>query len=651
MKHWLYIWVLLPSLVWRSEAGQTLAGSRLGVHDFLVGQPYSAPAIQVVEEQLSDLSSPLPGLTALVSDKNSEVRMIAAQLMAQLGIPECAQLLWMLLRDENEGVQLFAMQSLGKLNEKTPVAPDVSGLQDSRARVRRFTAEALGRLHNRSVADDLVKALADSDDLVRWQAVIALGNCGGPSALPALSLRLNDSSARVRRTALEGLARLGGATVAAQLVAALDDGDWQTRAFAAKSLASLVRESQADRTATTETILAKLKPDDLALIAALQALGLANDERALSGLVHALTGRDRGLAAYAMQIIVGLRITPVLPFLANYRQNPDPVVRQRVIEVYGKLGGTNEVAAVIIALADPVDNVQLAAITALRQLRQYAQPERLAGMLMHADAHVRAATARYFGDLGDRRFANQVALLLSDENRFVRSAAIEALGKFGDRSTVGLLIEVLTRQTPGGESTGTRQGAGHGVIVGGSRSLPPLLSGLELLAQKAEAIKVLGDWRAIEAVVPIIENGLQIPDSQLLAVSAYALGQIGDRRALGPLLAVVQDYYTMASFATDSANQITIRDQALSKMLRQDYELQCNARRTIIWALGRLGDAAAVPTLRQALTDRNSTVREAAVEALMHFSAGSQLFAAASIRLPGHTPLLDDFISDSPVMQ
>ena len=651
MKRWLYVWVLLPSLVWRSEAGQTLAGSRLSVQHLLNKQSYSAAAVQIVEEQFSDLGSPLPALTALVSDKNSEVRMIVAQLVAQLGIAEGAQLLWKLLRDDNEGVQLFAMQSLGKLNEITPVAPDVSGLQNSRARVRRFTVEALGRLHNRTVAADLIKALADEDDLVRWQAVIALGACGNLSVLPALSLRLNDTSARVRRATIEVMARLGGATVGAQLVAALDDGDWQTRAIAARALATLVQESQADRAAMTATILAKLKPDDRALIAALQALGLANDDRALGGLVRALTGSDRGLATYAMQVIVGLRITPVLPFLAGYSHHANPVVRQRVIEVFGKVGGTNEIAMVVTALADPVDNVQLAAVTALRQLRQYASPERLTGMLMHADAHVRAAAARYFGDLGDRRFANQVAMLLFDENRFVRSAAIEALGKLGDRSTIGLLLEVLNRQTPGGELTGRRQLAGRGVMMGASRSLPPLLSGLELLAQKAEAIKVLGDWRATEAVVSIIENGLQVPGSQLLAVSAYALGQIGDRRALGPLLTLVQDYYTVAAFEAESAKQMTISDQALSQMFHQEYELQCNARRTMIWALGRLGDAAAIPTLRQALTDRNSTVREAAVEALAQFPAGSQLYAAVSVRLSSPAPFLPEFISCSPVIQ
>ena len=628
-----------------------LAGSGVSIHDLLIKQSYSAPAVQIVEAQLTDPRNPLPSLTVLTGDKNAEVRMIAAHLLARLRIPEGAKLLWNLLQDDNEGVRLFAMQSLGELNESTPVLPDVSGLKDSRANVRRLTAETLGRLRNSSVEASLIAVLSDSDDLVRWQAVSALGACGTRHSLHALSQRLGDSSARVRRTTIMVLAHLGGAEVGPQLLTALDDVDWQTRATAATALATLVRESQADRTAVTEAILAKLKPDDFALISALQSLGLANDERALSGLVRALTGTDRGLAAYAMQAIVGLRITPILPLLAGYTHHTNPVVRQRVIEVYGKLGGINEVAAVITALGDPVDNVQLAAVLALRQLRQYAQPERLTAMLVHADAHVRAAAARYFGDLGDKRFANQVAMLLFDENRFVRSAAIQALGQFGDRSTIGLLLDVLNRQTTGGESTGARQVAGHGVVVGASRPLPPLLSGLELLAQKAEAIKVLGDWRATEAVVPIIENGLQVPDSQLLAVSAFALGQIGDRRALGPLIALIQDYYTAASFEVEGGTQLTIRDQTLSKMLHQEYELQCNARRTIVWALGRLGDPMAVPTLRQALNDRNSTVREAAAEALAHFPAGTQLFAAASVRLPSFTPFVPGFISYSPATE
>ena len=635
MKHWLYIWVLLPSVVWNCKAEQLSSDLKTVAKDLLSKQSYSTPAVSIVEAQLTQPSDPLTSLTVLATDKNSEVRMIAAQLLAPLGMPDGAKILWNLLLDDNEAVRMMAVWAIGRLNESTPVTPDVSGLKDPRANVRRLTAETLARLHNPSVESDLITALSDSDDLVRWQAVTALGSCGSQRALTALSQRLQDSSARVRRTTAIVLSKLGNSATVAPLVAALDDVDWQTRAAAAKALAALVQKLQADRTATTDAIFAKLKSDDLAFIFALQELGLADDERALNGLVRVLTGNNRSLATHATQAILGLRLKSILPLLATSTHHTNPEVRQHIIEIFGKIGGANEVAAVIGALGDPVDSVQLAAVTALCKLRQYVQADRLTEKLVHADPHVRAATARFFGELGEKRFANKIATLIFDENRYVRSAAVEALGKIGDRSAIGSLVDVLTRQTPGGESTGARQIEGHGLVIGTSRPLSPVLSGLELVAQKAEAIKILGDWHASEAVVPIIENGLQAKDARLLAVSAYALGQIGDRRALGPLLALIKDFYTAAPFETDYLNQVVISDRAASGMLHQTYDLQCNVRGAIIWALGRLGDPLASPLLRQALTDRSSVVRDAANEALAKLDTGRHLLAQAYVNLPG----------------
>ena len=647
MKRWFYIWVLLPNVVWMCQADQATALLQPVLCDLLAKQPYAAAAIHEIETGLASAVDPVACLIEFAGDKNSDIRMVAAQLLPELRNPDVAKPLWNLLCDDSESVRMYAVGALGRLNGFVPVVPDPSGLKDVRSNVRRLTAETLARLRNPSVETDLINALTDADDLVRWQVVIALEFCGSQRAVVPLSLRLQDSSARVRRTTAGVLAKVGDDTVLPFLVAALDDKDWQTRAAAANALGALAEKLAGDRVALANTILAKLKPGDLALVMSIHALGLANDERALNGLVSALIGNNQETAIYARQAIVGLRITPVLPLLAKQSRHTNPEVRRHIIEIFGKIGGADEVPAVIAALGDPVADVQLVAVTALQQLHPFIQPDRLVDQLANADPHVRAATARFYGEYGDRRFANNVATLLFDENRFVRCAAVTALGKLGDCSAVGMLVEVLTGQQPHGESTGAAHAQGNGVVIGTRHNLPPFLSGMELLAHKAEAIKILGDLHATAAVVPIIENGLQANDSQLVAISAYALGQIGDRRAVGPLVTLVQDFYAKLPFEMETANQITIKSDTIPNLLGREYEVQCNARRAIIWALGRLGDTATMPLLRQALSDNNSTVREAAVEALARFDTSATLLAAASAKLPSLTQPLPGFIGYS----
>ncbi len=641
MKRWFYVWVLMPNMVWMCNAGQAPALLRPVLYDLLAKQPYSAAAIHTVESGLASAVDPVACLINFAGDKNPEVRMVATQLLPELRNPDAAKSLWNLLRDDSEAVRIYAVGALGRLNEFVPVAPDSSGLKDARANVRRLTAETLARLQNPSVESDLINALTDTDDLVRWQAVIALAACGSQSAVAPLSLRLKDSSARVRRTVAGVLAKVGDETVLPFLVATLDDKDWKTRAAAVSALVALTHKLDGDRTTLANTVLAKLKPDDIALIWAFRKLGLADDERALAGLVNALVEGNREAAMCAKQAILGLRITPVLPLLAKQSRHINPEVRRRIIEVFGKIGGADEVPAVVTALGDPVVDVQLVAVIALRQLHKYVQPERLVEYLTNQDPHVRAAAANFYGDYGDRRFANNVATLLFDENRFVRSAAVEALGKLGDCSAVGLLVELLTEQHSHGESAGAKTAKGNGVVIGTNHKLPQILSGMELLAQKVEAIKILGDLHAVEAVIPIIENGLQA-DAQLVAVSAYALGQIGDRRAVGPLVTLVHSFYARMPFEVAASKQITPKLERT--IMGLEYDLQCNSRRTIIWALGRLGDTATVPLLRQALNDSDSTVREAAAEAIARFDTGTQLLAAAAVKLPSFTQFLPGFI-------
>ena len=107
----------------------------------------------------------------------------------------------------------------------------------------------------------------------------------------------------------------------------------------------------------------------------------------------------------------------------------------------------------------------------------------------------------------------------------------------------------------------------------------------------------------------------------------------------------MQGFYAKLPFEIDTSSQaIIIKSGTIPNLLGQEYAVQCNARRAVIWALGRLGDPATLPLLRQATNDRDSTVREAAIEALARFDAGDQLLAATAVKLPSFTQSLPGFI-------
>jgi HEAT repeat protein len=98
------------------------------------------------------------------------------------------------------------------------------------------------------------------------------------------------------------------------------------------------------------------------------------------------------------------------------------------------------------------------------------------------------------------------------------------------------------------------------------------------------------------------------------AAAAVALGQLGDRRAIEPLLVSLADQYpNVRAAATEALGQLGDAAVApLSEALRDD---DWQVRRAAAQALGQVSDAAIDP-LREALHDYNSRVRQAAAQAL-----------------------------------
>jgi HEAT repeat protein len=569
---------------------------------------YPPDAAQFIQAQLQATEHPLKELAALAEDPRPEVRVLVALLVGEYGESDGSKILWRLTQDEFESVRLSAAGGLARLTTLTAVTPITDGLRDPRAPVRRLTASILGAIADKSAEDALIDTLEDENELVRTDVVKALSKaaCGTDRALPGLIKRLEDPRVNVRDRTAQVLGGHPNPLVVEPLIRALKDPDWHVRAAAADSLGGWVKKEPD----VIPPLLDVLANDDFSLVRdrAADALGnVGNDDQVAPALARSLCEDIRSVRIHAAQAIIAAKATKALPLLMEQRHHRDPMVREKIMDIFGYLGGSEQLDAIMEATSDSEPQVQIAAVNALRRLRERGAVVRLIERLDDPNPHVRAATARALGDLGDKTAAVKIVRLLGDENGYVRGAAAEALGKLGDRSSIGPLIEVLT----GGRAPSTE--GRQDFIIGAGKEF---VANLELteVQQKTRAIEALGALRATEAVDPIIGSGLRASDPTIRAASAYALGQIGDRRAVEPLQDTVRGYYAVAP--TDLSYIIDPGREKLPDETRRQQEKESRVRASVAWALGQLGDPAAKDTLLKAVNDQNSLVRDAALEAL-----------------------------------
>ena len=130
--------------------------------------------------------------------------------------------------------------------------------------------------------------------------------------------------------------------------------------------------------------------------------------------------------------------------------------------------------------------------------------------------------------------------------------------------------------------------------IGDARAVEPLIAALkdEVYVVRINAIKALGKIGDPRAVVPLI-SVLKDRDTNVRIDAAEALGMIGDARAVDPLIAALKD---------------------------EDYYVGESAAE----ALGKIGTPAVEPLI-DALKDENTGVRKVVVKALINLYISGQL--------------------------
>jgi HEAT repeat protein len=219
------------------------------------------------------------------------------------------------------------------------------------------------------------------------------------------------------------------------------------------------------------------------------------------------------------------------------------------------------------------------------------------------DWRVRQRAVEKLGNLYDTRAVELLAKALNDKS--VRLAAVIALGKLGG---VGLV-------KPQDKSHACNDATGEAKQLLDKLVVEPLIIALscredvELQRTTAIILGELGDVRAVEPLIKLLKNSF----SHEADAAALALGKIGDVRAVEPLIQYLKE---MGSTAAEEALGNIGDVRAVEPLILLLEHFNESVRRAVVVALGILGDARSVVPLISMLGDGNRDVRMAASESL-----------------------------------
>lgn len=286
-------------------------------------------------------------------------------------------------------------------------------------------------------------------------------------------------------------------------------------------------------------------------------------EKDVPGLIDALEHEDfivRKEASRALKYVGDKRAEDALIKSLEYEEWHSKFsvlssVRANAAEALGKIESRKAVQPLILRLEDPDIEVRWKAAEALGKIADDEALEPLIYALNDDDGDVRKQAARALGELENVEAVDTLILALEDIDWPVRKNAATALGKIGDE-----------------------------------RALKPLLNSLndDDIDVRRHAIAALVKMKK-HAVKPLLKK-LYDPDWQTRAIAAEALGRIGSKKALKPLIKALSN----------------------NKMRDENRYVRGKAAE----ALGRIGDKSAVKYLEEALDENYIFVRKRAQEAL-----------------------------------
>jgi hypothetical protein len=273
-----------------------------------------------------------------------------------------------------------------------------------------------------------------------------------------------------------------------------------------------------------------------------------SDSAIVALVTVAVSGRMAGTRQKGADDLMRIGARAVEAVMARLRDQ-DPLVRRRAVAILRRIGDARAIGPLVETLHDSDAHVQQVAALALGKLGDSRAVEPLGALLldMRCSGHTRdgmyMAVTTALSELGAPAVKPLLAALTQCPRQQGREEIIRALGQLGDARAVEPLIALLDDP-----DDSIRYWAASSLgVIGDPRAIAPLIAAyakkypgyereFERLDAAADALEMIG-FPAVDALVELLAND----DEDIRHMAVKALGAIGDRRAVLPLIGALGD--------------------------------------------------------------------------------------------------------------
>ena len=213
------------------------------------------------------------------------------------------------------------------------------------------------------ILDQATQDLASDDSVVRHDAVIRLGECSSKKAIELLVGLLMDNSPTIKDEAVNSLISIGGEDVAEFVIPLFYDKEVYVSNISVEVLGRL-----------GEVALPRLcgvlsETDDDVLKYAIDVIGVIGSTEPVASLVPLLKHENPNIRSATAVTLGKLKATEAIDNLVLLLSDDDEWVRFSTLEAIGAIGGT-DVAEKLLSIFKAVDISRIAALDALSQLAE-----------------------------------------------------------------------------------------------------------------------------------------------------------------------------------------------------------------------------------------------------------------------------------------